>query len=75
LVPNVLQGYSYRCCGNNNNNNSTSPSSSEGFIQPDVVPMVFDFDGEYFSVSGLNLLESTKYKYVQKNPRVALVRG
>ena len=33
----------------------------------------FDFDGEYFYVSGMNLLKSTKYKNVQKNPRVALV--
>jgi pyridoxamine 5'-phosphate oxidase family protein len=34
-------------------------SSREGSIQPDV--------------SGMNLLKSTKYKNVQKNPRVALV--
>jgi pyridoxamine 5'-phosphate oxidase family protein len=33
----------------------------------------FDFDGEYFYVSGMNLLKSTKYKNVQKNSRVALV--
>lgn len=52
---------------------STSLSSSEGFIQPDVVPVGFDFDGEHFYVSGMNLLKSTKYKNVQKNPRVALV--
>jgi pyridoxamine 5'-phosphate oxidase family protein len=48
-------------------------SSGEGSIQPDVVPVGFDFDGEYFYVSGMNLLKSTKYKNVQKNPRVALV--
>ena len=35
--------------------------------------MGFDFDGEYFYVSGMNLLKSTMYKNVQKNPRVALV--
>jgi pyridoxamine 5'-phosphate oxidase family protein len=52
---------------------SSSLSSSEGFIQPDVVPVGFDFDGKYFYVSGMNLLKSTKYKNVQKNPRVALV--
>ena len=46
-------------------------SSREGFIQPDVVPVGFDFDGEYFYVSGMNLLKSTKYKNVQKNSRVA----
>ncbi len=48
-------------------------SSRGDFIQPDVVPVGFDFDGEYFYVSGMNLLKSTKYKNVQKNPRVALV--
>ncbi|MDQ3977623.1 MAG: PPOX class F420-dependent oxidoreductase, partial [Thermoproteota archaeon] len=48
-------------------------SSRGGFIQPDVVPVGFDFDGEYFYVSGMNLLKSTKYKNVQNNPRVALV--
>src|SRR5215210_877701 len=48
-------------------------SSREGSIQPDVVPVGFDFDGEYFYVSGMNLLKSTKYKNVQKNSRVALV--
>jgi pyridoxamine 5'-phosphate oxidase family protein len=48
-------------------------SSREGSIQPDVVPVGFDFDGEYFYVSGMNLLKSTKYKNIQKNPRVALV--
>lgn len=48
-------------------------SSRQGFIQPDVVHVGFDFDSEYFYVSGMNLLKSTKYKNVQKNPRVALV--
>ena len=37
------------------------------------MPVGFDFDGEYFYVSGMNLLKSTKYKNAQKNPRVALV--
>jgi pyridoxamine 5'-phosphate oxidase family protein len=48
-------------------------SLREDFIQPDVVPVGFDFDGEYFYVSGMNLVKSTKYKNVQKNTRVALV--
>lgn len=52
---------------------ATASSREEGFIQPDVVPVGFDFDGEYFYVSGMNLLKSTKYKNIQKNPRVALV--
>ena len=52
---------------------ATASSRGEGSIQPDVVPVGFDFDGEYFYVSGMNLLKSTKYKNVQKNHRVALV--
>jgi pyridoxamine 5'-phosphate oxidase family protein len=52
---------------------ATAVSSREGSIQPDVVPVGFDFDGEYFYVSGMNLLKSTKYKNVKKNPIVALV--
>src|SRR5918998_2414350 len=51
----------------------SSKEGEEGSIQPDVVPVGFDFDGDYFYVSGMNLLKSTKYKNVQKNPRVALV--
>ena len=52
---------------------ATASSREEDSIQPDVVPVGFDFDGEYFYVSGMNLLKSTKYKNVQKNHRVALV--
>lgn len=37
------------------------------------MPVGFDFDGEYFYVSGTNLIKSAKYKNIQKNPRVALV--
>lgn len=48
-------------------------STTGGSIQPDVVPVGFDFDGQYFYVSGMNLIKSTKYKNVQKNPKVALV--
>jgi pyridoxamine 5'-phosphate oxidase family protein len=48
-------------------------SSTEGPIQPDVAPVGFDFDGEYFYIGGMNILKSTKYKNVQKNARVALV--
>jgi pyridoxamine 5'-phosphate oxidase family protein len=42
-------------------------------IQPDVVPVGFDFGGEYFYVGGMNILKSTKYKNVLKNNKVAIV--
>lgn len=45
----------------------------ERSIQPDVVPVGFDFDGNYFYVGGINLLKSTKYRNVLKNNKVALV--
>ena len=48
-------------------------SPSAGPVQPDVVPVGFDFDGEYFYVGGINILKSRKYKNVLKNNKVALV--
>ena len=51
---------------------ATTAVQSEGSVQPDVVPVGFDFDGEYFYVGGINLLNS-KYKNVLKNNKVALV--
>ena len=42
-------------------------------IQPDVVPVGFDFEGDYFYVGGMNLLKSTKYKNVLRNNKVAIV--
>ena len=51
---------------------SYSPSDLVS-CQPDVVPVGFDFDGEYFYVGGINILKSTKYKNVLKNNKVALV--
>ena len=42
-------------------------------IQPDVVPVGFDFDGEYIYVGGMNIQNSTKFKNVLKNNKVALV--
>jgi pyridoxamine 5'-phosphate oxidase family protein len=42
-------------------------------IQPDVVPVGFDFDGDYFYVGGMNILKSTKYKNVLKNNNVAII--
>jgi pyridoxamine 5'-phosphate oxidase family protein len=44
-----------------------------GSIQPDVVPVGFDFDGDYFYVGGMNILKSTKYKNIVKNNKVAIV--
>jgi pyridoxamine 5'-phosphate oxidase family protein len=48
-------------------------SEDEESVQPDVVPVGFDFDGDYFYVGGMNLLKSTKYKNVLKNNKVAVV--
>lgn len=48
-------------------------SEEKGAIQPDVVAVGFDFDGEYFYVGGMNLVKSTKYKNVQKNNKVAII--
>lgn len=45
----------------------------ERSVQPDVVPVGFDFDGEYLYVGGMNLLKSTKYRNVLKNEKVAIV--
>jgi pyridoxamine 5'-phosphate oxidase family protein len=44
-----------------------SSKEEDGSIQPDVVPVGFDFDDDYFYVGGMNLLKSTKYKNVLKN--------
>ena len=41
-------------------------------MQPDIVPVGFDFDGVNFCISGRNLLNSTKYKNVMKNNKVSL---
>lgn len=41
--------------------------------QPDVAPVGFDFDGEYFYVGGINILKSIKYKNILKNNKDALV--
>jgi pyridoxamine 5'-phosphate oxidase family protein len=41
-------------------------------MQPDIVPVGFDFDGANFYIGGRNLLNSTKYKNVMKNNKVSL---
>ena len=48
-------------------------TQEEKSIQPDVVPVGFDLDGEYLYVGGMNLLKSTKYRNVLKNDKVAIV--
>jgi pyridoxamine 5'-phosphate oxidase family protein len=50
-----------------------SKEEENGSIQPDVVPVGFDFDGEYFYVGGMNIIKSKKYKNVLKNNKVAIV--
>jgi pyridoxamine 5'-phosphate oxidase family protein len=47
---------------------TVSPES----LQPDVVPVGFDFDGQNFYVGGKNLLKSTKYKNVIKNNKIGM---
>ena len=42
-------------------------------LQPDVVPVGFDFDGAYFYVGGRDFPSTLKYKNVQVNPKVSLV--
>jgi pyridoxamine 5'-phosphate oxidase family protein len=42
-------------------------------LQPDVAPVGFDFDGQYFYVSGSNVTKTLKYRNTETNPRVALV--
>jgi pyridoxamine 5'-phosphate oxidase family protein len=46
---------------------------SDETSQPDVAPVGFDFDGEYFYIGGMNILNSIKYKNILKNNKVALV--
>ena len=47
--------------------------SEDQSIQQDVVPVGFDFDGDYLYVGGMNVLKSTKYKNILKNSNVAIV--
>ena len=51
----------------------SSPKEESGSIQPDVVPVGFDIDGEYLYVGGMNILKTTKYKNILKNNQVAIV--
>lgn len=52
---------------------NTSEDSSSKIVQPDVVPVGFYFDGEYFYIGGFDMPRSTKYKNVLRNKSIALV--
>jgi pyridoxamine 5'-phosphate oxidase family protein len=41
--------------------------------QPHVVPVAYEFDGEFLYFSGRNLARSLKYNHISKNQRVAFV--
>jgi pyridoxamine 5'-phosphate oxidase family protein len=41
--------------------------------QPHVVPVAYEFDGEFLYFSGRNLAQSLKYSHISKNERVAFV--
>jgi len=41
--------------------------------QPHVVPVAFEFDGEFFYFGGYNITKSLKFKNLQRNNKVGLV--
>jgi pyridoxamine 5'-phosphate oxidase family protein len=41
--------------------------------EPDVAPVGFEFDGEYFYVGGIDVQNTLKYRNTLKNPRAAIV--
>jgi len=52
---------------------ATAPAQLQESTQPDVVPVGFDFDGEYLYVGGMNLVKSTKFRNALQNNKVAIV--
>ena len=54
-------------------NHDDTDTKGVGKNQPDVVPVGFDFDGEYFYIGGMHFFKSLKYKNAIKNNKVALV--
>jgi pyridoxamine 5'-phosphate oxidase family protein len=50
-----------------------SENISSIIVQPDVVPVGFHFDDEYFYIGGFDMPRSTKYKNVLRNRSIALV--
>ncbi len=41
--------------------------------QPHVVPVVYEFDGQFIYFGGRNLSKSLKFRQLARNPKVALV--
>lgn len=41
--------------------------------QPHVVPVAYEFDGQYLYFTGRNLLRSLKYLHISQNGKVAIV--
>jgi pyridoxamine 5'-phosphate oxidase family protein len=41
--------------------------------QPHVVPVVYEFDGQFIYFSGRNLSKSLKFRHLTRNEKVALV--
>ena len=41
--------------------------------QPHVVPVVYEFDGQFIYFSGRSLSKSLKFRQLARNPKVALV--
>lgn len=52
---------------------ATASASSQNFLQPDVVSVRFDFDGEFFYIGETSFSKSTIYKNALKNNKVAIV--
>jgi hypothetical protein len=52
-------------CKNSHGSRGIESLSAES-MQPDVVLVGFDFDGDFFYVGGMNILKSTKYKMYLK---------
>jgi pyridoxamine 5'-phosphate oxidase family protein len=48
-------------------------SQKNRVLQPDAVPVGFDFDGKFFFIGGMSILKSTKYKNTLRNNKVAIV--
>jgi pyridoxamine 5'-phosphate oxidase family protein len=52
---------------------NASENSFSKIVLPDVVPVGFNFDGEYFYIGGIDMSRSTKYKNIFRNRATALV--